>query len=101
MPSVGRFSPLTKKALWPGLKRTETVNHEQATRAAARFFDLSLEANKTAATVALHPADRRPTCAWCQRGRLDVIREWHDPMVGTIGVTLKCDAPECAKFTNV
>jgi hypothetical protein len=101
MPRVRRFSTQAKKALWVGLKRTETVNHEQATQAATWFFEVSREANKSVATIALHHADRRPTCAWCQRGKLDVVQEWHNPIHGTFGVTLKCDAPECAKFTNV
>jgi len=101
MPRVRWLNPQAKKALSVDLRRPETFYHERPTRAATCFIDVPLEANESATTIALHHADRRPTCAWCQRGKLDVVQEWQDPIHGTIGVTLKCDAPECAKSTNI
>jgi hypothetical protein len=53
------------------------------------------------AVVALPLRDNRPSCAWCDRGKLDVIEQWSDPHDGIIGVTLKCDAPQCGRLTTV
>jgi hypothetical protein len=62
-------------------------------------MDVPLEFNDAAA--ALRPRNRRPICAWCDRGKLDLIKQWPDPNVGIIGLTLKCNAPECGKLTTV
>jgi hypothetical protein len=43
--------------------------------------------------TALPLRDSRPICACCDRGKLDVIKQWSDSCGGIIGVTLKCDAP--------
>jgi hypothetical protein len=51
--------------------------------------------------TALPLRDSRPICAWCDRGKLDVIEQWSDPCDGIIGVTLKCDAAWCGKLTTV
>jgi hypothetical protein len=45
--------------------------------------------------------DGRPSCAWCGRGKLDVIKQWSDPRDGIVGVTLKCDVPMCGRLTTV
>jgi hypothetical protein len=52
-------------------------------------------------TTKLPPLNNRPTCSWCGRGKLDLIKEWPDPTYGMIGVTLRCDTPECGKLTAV
>jgi hypothetical protein len=53
------------------------------------------------AAAALPLRDSRPICAWCDRGNLDLVKQWPDPCDGIIGVTLECDAPECGKLTSV
>ena len=53
------------------------------------------------AVSALPLRDSRPICAWCDRGKLDVIKQWSDSCGGIMGVTLKCDAPKCGKLTSV
>jgi hypothetical protein len=47
------------------------------------------------------PLNDRPICGWCRRGKLDLIKEWQDPTYGIVGVTLRCDTPDCGKFTAV
>jgi len=50
-----------------------------------------------------HQAER-PLCGFCGRGRLILIDERPDPNFGILGLlqqTLKCDSPECGKFTIV
>ena len=42
--------------------------------------------------TALPLRDSRPICAWCDRGKLDVIEQWSDSCGGIMGVTLKCDS---------
>jgi hypothetical protein len=61
-------------------------------------MDVPLEFNDAAAALPLR--DGRPICAWCDRGKLDLIKQWPDPNIGIIGVTLKCNAPECGKLTT-
>jgi hypothetical protein len=57
---------------------------------------------KSSDTLAARPLrDNRPSCAWCDRGKLDVIEQWSDPRDGITGVTLKCDAAKCGKLTTV
>src|ERR1700704_472979 len=46
------------------------------------------------AVSALPLRDSRPICAWCDRGKLDVIKQWSDSCGGIMGGTLKCDAPK-------
>jgi hypothetical protein len=62
-------------------------------------MDVPLEFNDAGAALPLR--DGRPICAWCDRGKLDLFKQWPDPKVGIIGVTLKCDAPEYGKLTDV
>jgi hypothetical protein len=53
------------------------------------------------AVIALPLRDRRPICAWCGQGKLDVIEQWFDPCGSIMGVTLKCDSAKCEKLTSV
>ena len=62
-------------------------------------MDVPVKFSDTVAALALR--DNRPICAWCDRGKLDVVKQWPDPNVGIIGATLKCNAPECGKLTTV
>lgn len=57
------------------------------------------KARKEAAERVFH--DTRPTCEWCGRGKLEVVREWRDSSSGVIGVSLQCDSQQCAKLTVV
>src|SRR5262245_23272889 len=87
-----------------GLRRTlaELSDLERAQsgkRDSHKSIDLPTEAKKKA-TMPVHHIDQ-PTCEWCRRGKLEVIKEWQDPIDGTIGVTLRCNAPGCARLTNV
>jgi hypothetical protein len=46
--------------------------------------------------------EQLPTCPWCGRGRLYVLKESLDPNFGALGVvqrTLKCDWVDCGKLT--
>lgn len=49
------------------------------------------------------PLDDRPLCAFCRKGRLDLIDEKPDPILGDLGVkqlTLKCDDAGCRRTTS-
>jgi hypothetical protein len=62
-------------------------------------MDVPVKFSDTVAALALR--DNRPICAWCSRGKLDVVKQWSDPRDGIIGVTLICDAAKCGKPTTV
>jgi hypothetical protein len=62
-------------------------------------MDVPVKFSDTVAALALR--DNRPICAWCDRGKLDVVKQWSDPRDGIIGVTLKCDIPMCGRLTTV
>ena len=62
-------------------------------------MDVPVKFSDTVAALAL--CDNRPICAWCDRGKLDVVKQWSDPLDGIIGVTLICDAAKCGKPTTV
>jgi hypothetical protein len=62
-------------------------------------MDVPVKFSDTVAALALR--DNRPICAWCDRGKLDVIKQWSDPCDGIVGVALKCDAAKCGKLTTV
>jgi hypothetical protein len=87
-----------------GLRRTlaelstleKALNVNSSSRAP---MDVPRQANAMATEPPPH-ADQ-PTCAWCGRGKLEVINEWRDPTFGVIGVTLKCGAAECGKLVEV
>ena len=40
------------------------------------------------AVRALPLRDSRPICAWCDRGKLDVIKQWSNSCDGIVGVTV-------------
>jgi hypothetical protein len=63
--------------------------------ARVRAIEERLQMAGTAAVV-----DDRPVCPFCRRGRMDLIKEEPDRVMGDLGVmrqTLKCDAAECGK----
>jgi hypothetical protein len=62
-------------------------------------MDVPVKFSDTVAAPALR--DNRPICAWCDRGKLDVVKQWSDPRDGIIGVMLKCNAAKCGKLTTV
>ena len=62
-------------------------------------MDVPVKFSDTAAALALR--ENRPICAWCDRGKLDVVKQWSDPRDGIIGVTLKCNAAKCGKLITV
>jgi hypothetical protein len=62
-------------------------------------MDVPVKFSDTVAALALR--ENRPICAWCDRGKLDVVKQWSDPRDGIIGVTLKCNAAKCGKLITV
>jgi hypothetical protein len=62
-------------------------------------MDVPVKFSDTVAALAFR--DNRPICAWCDRGKLDVVKQWSDPRDGIIGVTLKCNAAKCGKLITV
>jgi hypothetical protein len=60
------------------------------------------ELNRVAMRIA--PYELPPLCPQCRIGHLEVIEETPDPNFGALGVTsrlMRCDAPACARLTEV
>jgi len=63
---------------------------------------MSILGDLQAVAARLSRQDKRPTCVFCGKGKLDLIAERPDPNFGALGVveqTLRCDSIECGKLT--